>query len=148
MMSVTDAATAIAAVDIPTDQMVEAVDFDFSLSDSVVAGPQIWQVTNTGAQPHYMIIERLPGPITEEQFDELIGFQFGIAEAGATPSPDLPNPATFMQAGGIGVLSTGQTAWMELNLEPGNYVAVCFIPDQETGMPHLAMGMYEFFTVE
>jgi hypothetical protein len=148
IMTVTATASPVAAVDIVADEMVEAIDFDFTIPDTVAAGPQIWQVTNTGSQPHHMILERLPGPVTEEQIDELISFEFGMAPAGATPSPNLPNTDDFLPAGGMGVISSGQTAWIELNLEPGNYIAVCFIPDQETGMPHLAMGMYELFTVE
>jgi hypothetical protein len=148
MMTVTDAATAIVAVDVPVDQMVEAVDFNFTIPDSVAAGPQIWQVTNTGAQPHHVIVEKAPGPITEEQIAEVLALEFGMGETGATPSADLPSPDDFMPAGGLGVISSGQTAWIELNLDAGTYIAICFIPDQETGMPHAAMGMYEVFTVD
>ncbi len=38
--------------------------------------------------------------------------------------------------------------WMSLTLEAGTYSALCFCPDEETGMPHVAMGMYTVFTVE
>jgi hypothetical protein len=148
VLTVTDEATAIAAVDIPAGQMVEMVDFDFSIPDTVPAGPQIWQVTNTGSQPHHLIIEKTGGAVTEEQLGQLIAFEFGMAEAGATPAADLPDPEQFTPAGGLGLLSSGQTAWIELTLDPGTYIALCFIPDQETGMPHIAMGMYEIFTVE
>ncbi len=43
--------------------------------------------------------------------------------------------------------STDTTMWMPLTLEPGTYAGLCFIPDQESGMPHAAMGMYTVFTV-
>jgi len=39
-------------------------------------------------------------------------------------------------AGGI-----GSTTNMVVDLQPGPYMVVCLIPDEETGMPHAAMGM-------
>ena len=36
----------------------------------------------------------------------------------------------------------------ELWLEPGRYVLLCFVPDEETGQPHALLGMVEEFTVE
>ena len=32
-------------------------------------------------------------------------------------------------------------------LQPGNYVAVCFVPDAKTGKPHYMLGMISSFTV-
>ena len=34
------------------------------------------------------------------------------------------------------------------DLDPGEYVAICLIPDAATGQPHLALGMIQGFTVE
>ena len=34
-----------------------------------------------------------------------------------------------------------------LDLAPGTYIAVCFVPDEETGVPHALMGMVQVFTV-
>jgi hypothetical protein len=49
--------------------------------------------------------------------------------------------------GGMGQLSPGLTAWTELDLAPGTYVAVCFVFDPATGMPHAVLGMVDVFTV-
>ena len=48
---------------------------------------------------------------------------------------------------GVAPISADQTVFVELNLEPGNYVAVCFMPDRETGMPHALKGMFVVFQV-
>jgi hypothetical protein len=34
-----------------------------------------------------------------------------------------------------------------VDLAPGSYGAICFVPDSETGMPHAALGMIALFTV-
>ena len=47
----------------------------------------------------------------------------------------------------MGWLSPGETAWTEVDLAPGTYVALCFVFDPATGMPHAAMGMVAVFTV-
>ena len=38
------------------------------------------------------------------------------------------------------------TAYADLDLRPGNYVALCFLPGPG-GAPHMAMGMLQQFTV-
>lgn len=44
------------------------------------------------------------------------------------------------------LFSSGQANWYELDLEPGTYATVCFIPDP-SGTPHVMLGMVEVFTV-
>lgn len=44
-------------------------------------------------------------------------------------------------------LSSGMTNWLQLDLEPGHYVALCFFPDRATGMPHALLGAIKVFTV-
>jgi hypothetical protein len=50
--------------------------------------------------------------------------------------------------GGAGALAPGGHSWLRMNLKPGQYVAVCFVPDDMAPhMPHVAMGMAQQFTV-
>jgi len=44
---------------------------------------------------------------------------------------------------GLGVLSPGRTAQLGYRLPAGTYVLLCFVADDETGMPHAVMGMYK-----
>jgi hypothetical protein len=37
--------------------------------------------------------------------------------------------------------------WLALDLQPGTYVALCFIPDEAPGAPHALLGMIQVFTV-
>lgn len=50
-------------------------------------------------------------------------------------------------AGGSGALAPGGSDIVSLNLAKGDYVALCLVPDDKTGMPHAAMGMVVPFTI-
>jgi hypothetical protein len=63
------------------------------------------------------------------------------------PPEGFPNPAEFQDVGGVAPISKDQSVSIELNLEPGAYVAICFMPDKETGMPHALKGMVTVFEV-
>jgi len=40
-----------------------------------------------------------------------------------------------------------RAAPLALDLAPGTYIALCFVPEEETGAPHALMGMVQVFTV-
>jgi hypothetical protein len=44
-------------------------------------------------------------------------------------------------------MSVGVTNWLLLDLEAGDYFAICYVPDPTTGAPHFALGMMMPFTV-
>jgi hypothetical protein len=127
------------------DVTVTMFEYDFSLEGTLAPGSQVIAVTNVGAQPHEMYMVRTLEPVTEEQIAQILELEM----QGATPAPDtgLPNPDEFIPVGGITPLSMGKTGWIPVNLEPGTYIMVCFVPDIESGMPHAFEGMYEVFTV-
>jgi uncharacterized cupredoxin-like copper-binding protein len=54
-------------------------------------------------------------------------------------------PATTM--GGITAVRPGTTNYFELNLTPGNYILICFVPDSKDGKPHFEHGMLKQLTV-
>ncbi|MFK8909724.1 hypothetical protein [Streptomyces sp. YS-3] len=45
---------------------------------------------------------------------------------------------------GLGAISPGRTALLEPHhLRPGTYALLCFVPDDKTGVPHVAEGMHK-----
>ena len=110
-------------------------DFAFRIPEQVPAGPQIWEVTNTGEQPHFIFLAKGPDDLTRDDV-------LAILEAdatGGTPPPGVPNPETdFSDVSETSALPSGKSMWLEFDLAPGTYVAICFFPDWETGMPHAA----------
>jgi hypothetical protein len=137
-----DAAAVATAADPEADVEVELQEYAFTMPEEIPAGPRVWQVTNVGTQPHFIELVKTPEPVTMEQMTAIL---FG--DGGATPAPGAPNPDEFFGAGGLATMSVGTTGWIELDLEPGYYVAMCFVPDAASGMPHAMMGMLGFFTV-
>ena len=122
---------------------VRLFDFNFEFPATLAPGRQIWEVTNTGEQPHELLLAWSPEPVTVEQVMQLMT---GESEE-ATPTGGGPAFADFEPIGGIGWLSPGVTAWTEVDLESGTYVALCFVFDPETGQTHVAQGMVTVFTV-
>jgi hypothetical protein len=119
------------------DGTVVLQDFAFGLQEAPVsAGPQRWQVTNEGEQPHEILLAQLAPGATALDF----AMAFEDPAASEAP-PGLP-------FGGIGPMEPGTTAWLDLDLAPGTYAAFCFIPDPESGQPHIALGMVTELTVE
>jgi hypothetical protein len=111
-------------------------DFSIDVPKTVTAGAVTWKVMNDGPQVHEMDILKLHSGVTFEQFQKLLSSQ-------GPPS----GPPPFDDVGGIAGLQTGTAGWMKLNLQPANYVALCFVPDVKTGKPHFMLGMIAAFTV-
>ncbi len=110
-------------------------DFTFGLPDTIKAGPLTLKVTNEGPQPHEMAIMKLaPG----KTIDDL--------KAALQSQSSGPPPGEFV--GGAGALAQGSSAWFKTNLEPGNYVAICFVPDPASGKAHAELGMITPFSVQ
>lgn len=88
--------------------------------------------TDGGRQQHEFEVARLHDGATVD--DLLTAMQSG------TQWPADPQP-------GFGPVSPGVTAWFDVDLDPGTYVVYDFIPDPATGLPHVAEGMVDTFTV-
>jgi hypothetical protein len=53
-----------------------------------------------------------------------------------------------MPIGGVTPMSVGETNWISVDLEPGSYALICFIPDQRgDAKPHFMHGMTKEFEV-
>ena len=95
--------------------------------DSVPAGWTTLRLSNESQEPHHMQLIRLPEGMTLEGL--FAAFQ----------QPGSP-PAGLKFSGGAGGLFPGGSGLATVNLAPGNYVMVCFIPD-DNGAPHAVGGM-------
>lgn len=120
----------------PTTQgSVVLKEFSFALSAGVLpAGRSMLSVTNEGAQAHEFGVVRLaPGKSAAD-----ITRYFAAKPAGPPP---------FVSAGGLTALSPGQRGVAVLDLAPGGYAAICFVPDPASEKAHLQLGMIAGFTV-
>ena len=72
-----------------------------------------------------------------------------IADFSGTPAAKGFSAATSIVGPPVSapVISAGQEIWIEANLAPGHYVALCFISDPGTDVPHVMQGMIDAFEV-
>jgi len=85
---------------------------------------------------HELSILRLEREATPEELDQLMA----DLAANATPAIDLE------AVGGLGAISPGFEGYLHLDLPPGDYVAVDFMPDPGEARPHLLDGYWTAFT--
>jgi hypothetical protein len=133
-----------AAAEPDADVIVEFVEFSFEVPEQLSSATLVWHVTNSGTQPHEIMLVKLPELLTAEQVVTLLTLPEGEA-----PPAGLPDPATLeFVAAGAQTMSAGREIWFEMDLEPGFYAAFCPIPDPESGAPHGALGEIRVFTVD
>lgn len=97
----------------------------------------------------------MPAGATPEQVQEAVSAELA-AEFGGDPAvtratidalgEEWVGWSSNLQAG-VGVLSPQTTTLAQVDLEPGTYGAVCYIPEPNSGMFHLMMGMTDVFEV-
>lgn len=124
-----------ARADIPAGPNVVNVissDFSFDMPDSLPAGPTLFHHINNGEQLHHVTLVKL------EQGKTLSDF---------TALPPGPFPSWAVLVGGPNT-PTPQQGHVDdiVDLAPGNYVAICVIPDSD-GVPHIVKGMIKALTV-
>jgi hypothetical protein len=123
---------------------VTAVDYGYDADlDGVAAGTTAFDFTNTGTELHEMALVRINDDVTET-----------VAELLELPEEEAETKMSFV---GVAFAPPGEASTMYAELDPGRYVAICFIPTGATsfenietaeGPPHFTQGMVEEFTVE
>jgi uncharacterized cupredoxin-like copper-binding protein len=124
-----------AALPAATDT-IHLEDYGFKSARPLAAGSHSILVVNDGPQVHEMVMLKLmPGKSAED---------FGNwATTGGMkgPPPALP-------IGGAGLMEPGTSSLVSVDLTPGDYGYICFVPDSKDGKPHAAHGMVSQFTVQ
>jgi hypothetical protein len=119
---------------VPVRGTISAFSFGFHLP-ATINGHGVYRFVNTAdADSHELTLLKLaPGMHADDVLNWLT-------------SPNGPPP--FSSAGGFGALAPGGQGWVRLDLSPGDYVAVCFVPDDEAPhLPHIELGMHAEFHI-
>lgn len=95
-----------------------------------------YHVRNTDSALHELSLLRLSESVDDDELEALVGDL-------ATNEP----PRVAIEAiGGLGAISSGFDGYLYLDLAPGDYLAVDFMPDPGDPRPHLLDGYYATFT--
>lgn len=124
--------------EVPVLRAVAGVEeYRFDIPDTVPAGPMRLTLANRGQEPHHAQVFRLDDDTTIDDLD--------AAVARGEPAA-LLDVGSFL--GGTGLVSPGQESRADavVELEPGRYALLCFVPDPR-GVPHVAHGMMRPFEV-
>jgi hypothetical protein len=118
---------------------IELADDGYVIPEQLPAG--WYRVTNTdegedGEGLHELSIMRLDRRLDEGEVDAV------VAELAADEPPSVGLEAL----GGLGALSPGFEGYLHLDLPPGDYLAVDFMPDPGASRPHLLDGYHATFS--
>lgn len=123
-----------------SDVTATLVDFAITMGGTLTAGDHSIAIKNIGAEPHFLIVSRIPDGMTKDQLLQALMSPSG-------PPPDLQqaaNEPNFQST----AQSIGVTTWQLIPLsKAGTYAALCFFPTAGTGVPHAMNGMIEVFQV-
>jgi hypothetical protein len=115
------------------DATIRMHDFGFD-NDTLAAGSHVLHVVNDGPSVHEVDLVRLDDGATMEEF------MAAMAPGAAGPPPGTP-------MGGTGALSAGLANWWPVDLAPGTYLFICWVPNEE-GVPHAMLGMVKQVVVQ
>jgi hypothetical protein len=125
--------SAAATTPITPTTTITLADYSFTPSTPLTAGKNIIRVVNSATQPHEVVIVRIaPG--------KTIGDVAAFAE-----KPVAEPPGEVI--GGASFIAGNNENFVDVDLTPGNYGFICFVPDAKDGKPHLAHGMIQQFKI-
>jgi hypothetical protein len=120
-------------------------EYDIQVAEGELrAGQQVIRVDNVGAQPHFIAATRTTEPVTEADLEALLE-----SELTGTPAAVDFDPDTAFEDDGFysATQSRGTSQWVQVDLQAGTHVLVCFFPDVADGLPHAYHGMYTIVEV-
>ena len=133
-LTVVPPTAAAAAAPITPTATITLADYSFTTSTPLTAGKNVIRVVNSATQPHEVVIVRVfPGKTVGDVA------AFGEKPVGAPPG-EVVGGASFI-AGPI-------ENFIEVDLTPGDYGFICFVPDAKDGKPHVAHGMMQQFKIQ
>lgn len=126
--------TTAAAAPITPTSTITLADYSFTTSTPLTAGKNIIRVVNSATQPHEVVIVRV-----------FQGKTVGdVAAFGEKPVGEPPGEVI----GGASFIAGPVENFIEVDLTPGDYGFICFVPDAKDGKPHIAHGMIQQFKIQ
>ncbi|MFL5620437.1 MAG: hypothetical protein ACJ79A_18830 [Gemmatimonadaceae bacterium] len=114
---------------------VHASEFAFAAPKSIIAGQTTVRLVNDGKMIHQISILKLEQGKTMKDL------------AAVMKDPNAAPPAWLVAVGGPNAAAPGATIEATIDLAPGNYVLLCFIPSPGDPTPHTSKGMVAPLTV-
>jgi hypothetical protein len=108
------------------------------VADGLKRGANSIEFSNEGLEPHHAVVAPVRRGASVGQLRRFL--------RGGGPIP-VGEVANIDHALETSVIESGQRQVMRLDLEPGKYALLCFVPDRRGGPSHVAKGMVDDVTV-
>jgi len=116
------------------DITVTLADYAFDVKGPFTTGKHVIEIDNKGPQPHEMLLVKFaPGKTMKD-----------LAAWKAAPQGPPPGDAL----GGVSAVAIGSRNYISVDLTPGTYELICFIPDAKDGKAHIEHGMSKEIVVK
>ena len=118
-----------------TDATIHLSDYTFMIDKPLAAGHHVLNVTNDAEQAHEIVLVQLaPGKTIADMGDWV-------------EKTMMKGPPPGKPMGGMAPLSKGRSGSFPIDLTPGRYGMICFMPDAKDAKTHFVHGMTKEFTV-
>jgi hypothetical protein len=128
------AATGPVAHEVAADVTITLTDYNFQLSSPLTVGSHVIRVENAGPQPHELLLARIA---EGKSVKDIEAWEKG-GEKGLPPVSAL---------GGIAPMMAKESGQFTVELTPGDYALICFVPDMKDGKAHMVHGMVKSIKV-
>jgi uncharacterized protein (DUF2141 family) len=117
-----------------SDLTLTLTNYAFTFSTTPTAGRHTIRIVNHGTQPHEALMFRVETGKTGEDIANWV-------------STGMQGPPPGAPVAGISAEAPGKDNTLLLDLSPGSYALLCFMPDAKDGKAHAAHGMIYNFKV-
>lgn len=112
------------------DITVTLKDYQFDFSTPLTAGKHTLKIVTAPGQPHeFTLFQLAPGK--------------KAADVTKYIETGMKGPPPAMPLGGVAGMGAGEAVYYDVDLKPGDYAVVCFLPDMKDGKPHYTHGMVQ-----
>lgn len=111
-----------------TDAGVDAADYSFEAT-GLTGGRARVTIDNVGDEPHFVAASKMKSGATLADVKRFVRTEKG------------PPPLDFENTWDTSVMDGGRKQVVELELDPGKYALLCWVPDRAGGPPHAVKGM-------
>ena len=117
-----------------SDLTLTLTNYAFAFSAPPTPGKHAIRIVNHGTQPHEAVLVRLQAGKTGSDMAKWV-------------SSGMQGPPPGSPIAGISPMAPGKENTLLVNLSPGDYALLCFMPDAKDGKPHAEHGMIHDFKI-
>ncbi|HZC72877.1 MAG TPA: hypothetical protein VE442_19425 [Jatrophihabitans sp.] len=117
---------------IPHASSITAFSYGFGTSSNSIPATGWTRVTDQSDQPHFVVFQHVKARVTPKMVRRAL-------DRGLRGNP----PWVLRGSTSTGVMSPKFGETFHYSLPAGKYLIACFWPDDDTGMPHILMGMWK-----